>query len=252
MLSFFIYTMITKRAGIYKITNTITQDFYIGSAVNFKKRFQIHLSYLRKNKHHSRYLQNSFNKYGESIFIFEELVVCPQEYLLKLEQWFLDSLNPIYNICKVAGSWLGQKHSEESKANMKKAQALVADKKRAAMIGRKIFKPINNKKSIPIVQLSLTGEFIKEWQSTAEISRQLNIKDSDISSVCKKRRVTSKGFKWVYATEYYSIINSEGVWIDSKHYRNSIRGLHMKGRKLTEEHKENIGNGLKNSKRYSK
>jgi group I intron endonuclease len=36
--------------------------------------------------------------------------------ILEREQYYLDSLKPQYNILKVAGSPLGTKHSEETKA----------------------------------------------------------------------------------------------------------------------------------------
>ena len=47
-------------------------------------------------------------------------------------------------------------------------------------------------------QLSLEGEFIKEWDSIIEASRALKINDPSISSVCKGKRKTSGGFKWEY------------------------------------------------------
>ena len=46
---------------------------------------------------------------------------------------------------------------------------------------------IAKKLSIPIVQLSLTGEFTKEWNSISEVERNLGYKNGDISSVCKKQ-----------------------------------------------------------------
>jgi hypothetical protein len=44
---------ITNNSGIYCIKNIINNKLYIGSAKNFRIRFNIHLSQLRKNKHHS-------------------------------------------------------------------------------------------------------------------------------------------------------------------------------------------------------
>jgi len=59
--------------GVYKITNTITNDFYIGLAISLDNRKCIHFCLLRKNKHGNQFLQNSWNKYGEKVFIFEIL-----------------------------------------------------------------------------------------------------------------------------------------------------------------------------------
>jgi hypothetical protein len=37
------------------------------------------------------------------------------------EQYYLDLLNPEYNLCKTAGSCLGYKHTQEGQANMRTA-----------------------------------------------------------------------------------------------------------------------------------
>jgi group I intron endonuclease len=109
------------KCGIYKIQSIIKpKQFYIGSAINFNNRKDSHLCFLRKNKHHSEKLQNHFNKYGESDLRFEFLIGCNEKDLICIEQFFIDSLNPYFNICKIAGNTLGFKHSEESKQKMRK------------------------------------------------------------------------------------------------------------------------------------
>ena len=61
---------ILKNCGIYVIRNIVNDNIYIGSSVNIKKRFCQHRNSLRKNKHHNKYLQRSWNKYGEENFEF--------------------------------------------------------------------------------------------------------------------------------------------------------------------------------------
>lgn len=56
--------------GNYKIKNMINGRTYINSAINFSKRVSRHVNLLNKNKRHSRYLQNSWNKHGSDNFIF--------------------------------------------------------------------------------------------------------------------------------------------------------------------------------------
>jgi len=107
---------------IYKITNKITNDFYVGSAVNFNNRKWGHISSLRKNKHKNIFVQNSWNKYGEDAFIFEVIeVVDRKENLIIREQHWIDELQPTFNFAKIAGSPLGVKHTEESRKNMSSA-----------------------------------------------------------------------------------------------------------------------------------
>jgi group I intron endonuclease len=56
--------------GIYKIINVVNNKFYVGSAVNFKRRKTRHFSELRTGKHNNSKLQNAWNKYGEQSFVF--------------------------------------------------------------------------------------------------------------------------------------------------------------------------------------
>jgi group I intron endonuclease len=56
--------------GIYKIINVVNNKFYVGSAVDFKRRKARHFSELRNKKHNNQKLQNAWNKYGEQAFVF--------------------------------------------------------------------------------------------------------------------------------------------------------------------------------------
>lgn len=123
-------------SGIYKILNIANCKIYIGSAKNFYKRWNLHRSDLINNKHPNRYLQFAWNKQGEWFFKFEiiEIVDDPIK-LIEREQYWIDLLAPEYNICKIAGSNLGIKYSEESKKKMSAWQIgrKMSDEARARM-----------------------------------------------------------------------------------------------------------------------
>jgi group I intron endonuclease len=105
-----------KISGIYKIQSQIKPDrIYIGSAIDINDRWRCHLKDLRKKKHSNIKLQNHFNRYGETDFQFSILLGCNKEDLIKIEQYFIDSYNPYFNICKIAGNCLGVKRSDETK-----------------------------------------------------------------------------------------------------------------------------------------
>lgn len=109
-------------SGIYLIKSTINpKRIYIGSAVNIHKRWNYHREDLRKNKHGNQRLQNHYNKYGEYDLQFFILLGCEKEELIRYEQFFIDSYNPYFNICKVAGSRAGMIHSKETKAKMRES-----------------------------------------------------------------------------------------------------------------------------------
>ena len=58
---------------------------------------------------------------------------------------------------------------------------------------------INGKKnSIPILQFTKSGEFMKEWPSAKEAYRQLGISPSPICQCCKGRCKSAGGFVWRY------------------------------------------------------
>ena len=111
--------MNTKQAGIYSITSKINGKRYVGSASRFCIRWGIHISNLRKNKHHSQHLQNHFNKYGEDDLVFSILEVVERgelslndfkQLLLDKEQTYLNNWNEChFNCLKTAGSNLGYK-----------------------------------------------------------------------------------------------------------------------------------------------
>jgi excinuclease UvrABC nuclease subunit len=104
-----------KFTGIYKIINNLTNEFYIGSAVNFDKRWKEHKRRLNKGTHHSPILQNAWVKYGEFSFSFIIILYCERDNLLLYEQRAINVYKPKYNISPTAGSTLGAKHSLETK-----------------------------------------------------------------------------------------------------------------------------------------
>lgn len=75
-------------------------------------------------KNNSR-IYRALVKYGYSSFKLEILEYCEPGILIGREQYYLDLLNPEYNIwqplAKKAGSLLGFRHSEASRELMKKA-----------------------------------------------------------------------------------------------------------------------------------
>lgn len=107
--------------GIYEIVNTANGKRYVGSAVNIRKRWNGHRLLLRCGRHHAGPLQNSWTKYGESVFEFRKLLICSKANLILYEQAAMDALNPEFNILRVAGSCLGVKRGPETGAKISAA-----------------------------------------------------------------------------------------------------------------------------------
>ena len=110
-------------AVIYRITNMLTDDFYIGSAQSFERRAWQHRYDLRRNGHKNPHMQASWNKYGEDAFVFEVLEEVPDgEKVLEIENKYLHACvgQPnCFNVNRDAiYSRLGQTLSDSSKAQL--------------------------------------------------------------------------------------------------------------------------------------
>lgn len=118
--------MSSLNCGIYSIENKINGKTYIGSSVNLKRRLACHLVLLSTNRHPNQKLQRSWDKHGSENFKIEilEYLHPTKEILLAREQYWIDLLNVVatgYNISPTAGSSLGTKFTEETRAKMRAA-----------------------------------------------------------------------------------------------------------------------------------
>ena len=86
----------SKISGIYKITNTITGDFYIGSQ-SIKKRSENHKYQSVWIAIPNDQLCQDMNKYGDENFVFEILAEVEADKLKETEQQFIEKLKPTYN-----------------------------------------------------------------------------------------------------------------------------------------------------------
>lgn len=86
-----------KISAVYKIVNEVTGDFYIGSSRNVKRRWAEHKCPSTWKQHPNNPMYKDIQKYGVDRFRFQILVPIIPEYLTKVEQEFIEMLNPTYN-----------------------------------------------------------------------------------------------------------------------------------------------------------
>ncbi|YP_009252433.1 GIY-YIG endonuclease, partial (mitochondrion) [Hirsutella rhossiliensis] len=212
-------------SGIYMILNKETLSYYIGSASTgrINSRFTNHLIYLRGSK----VLKNSVNKYGIHNFVFIVLELFPEivnqennKKLLNLEDFYIKSLLPDYNILTEAGSSFGYKHTEVTRIKMKtnyseQRRKQIGDLNRGKTLCSKTIesmrqsalnrKDVNyteqgilnmkkNSKSIIVKQLNNTvyGEF----NSIVETAEALNCSTKTIQRTLKSSSKLLKG-RWI-------------------------------------------------------
>ena len=86
-----------KISGIYKITNTITGDFYIGSSKDVKHRWACHKCQSKWNECPNNPMYQDMKQYGVDSFVFEVLAEVEAGSLKEMEQHFIETLKPTYN-----------------------------------------------------------------------------------------------------------------------------------------------------------
>ena len=92
-----------KISGIYKITNTITGDFYIGSSKDIKRRWAAHKWKSRWKNYPNNPMYQDMQKYGVDKFEFQVLVEVEIASLKEIEQQFIETLKPTYNDTRANG-----------------------------------------------------------------------------------------------------------------------------------------------------
>ena len=125
-----------NKSGIYKWTNKLTNDIYVGQSKDLAKRFikYFNLSYLKNRE--TLVISRALIKYGYSNFSLEILEYCDIANLTEREQYYFDKLNPEYNTLKIAGSSLGRKLTEETKTKISKSLKGIYEKEKSALYGR--------------------------------------------------------------------------------------------------------------------
>ena len=84
-----------KISGVYKITNIITGEFYIGSSNDIKHRWAHHRSISVWKLRPGMKLYQAFIKYGLNNFTFD--IIEETTDLHNREQYYIEQLNPSYN-----------------------------------------------------------------------------------------------------------------------------------------------------------
>lgn len=144
---------------VYSILNIVNDKRYVGSTINPSSRLREHFNSLSKGSHHSILLQRAFNKYGEHSFtvdILEEDI--PLNILRDREQYWIDKINPEYNIYKDVRKYSTFKFSDEVRNNIAKS---------------------HQREKYTVYCLNNN----KTYQSASEAARDLGIKPARINNV---------------------------------------------------------------------
>lgn len=242
------------KSGVYIIKNKINDMVYVGSTtMSFKKRFQHHISMLRKNAHKNKYLQNAWNKYGEDNFEFNVIKVCDKEFCLTEEQIFIDiNCNNSYNINPLASGTpnMSQETINKRAATMRKkyeSGEFVSNFKtghtpwnKGVVMGETHYLKVPKKKTKKLEELNkqkslifresapkvdifnINNEYLGTWRSSLDIQENSLLDNfvliPHINSRFKKGRL-SKPYYYLAANHINSCLNNK---------LNSYKGLYFK------------------------
>lgn len=89
--------------------------------------------------------------------------------------------------------WFNKKMPKEARENMSKA-------KKGMKFSEEFIQMVANINKIPVIQMDLKGNFIKEWPSAKDAGKAISISNPGITACCrnKPKYKTAGGFKWKY------------------------------------------------------
>ena len=106
----------SKVSGVYKITNTATKDFYIGSSKDVKHRLACHKCQSTWKKCPNNPLYLDMQKYSVDKFEFQVIAEVEADKLKVAEQKFIETLKPTYNNYRANG-WDFDRYKEYQKSD---------------------------------------------------------------------------------------------------------------------------------------
>ena len=154
--------------GIYKIENKVNGKVYVGQSVDITSRWKSHRSELKRGIHYNDHLQRAWNKYGENNFTFTVIEECKKDDLNDKEIYWID----YFKSCEYENGY----NSSIGGA------------------GDILYRPI--------LQFSLSGDFINEWKNSREASIKTDTPQQGIYGSCVKKYKHSRSYIWVYKDDY--------------------------------------------------
>lgn len=188
--------------GIYKITNKITGQIYIGQSTDIERRWIEHRTPKARG---NNILHGDMKKHGIDNFVFEVIEKCEPSALSERELYYIKSLNPYYNT-------VGKLVSEETREKIRQSN-------------KKWWNNLPESTKQKIITENLKGP-AKGHLVSAETRAKISKKVSEVQKI--KVRCIETG----------EIYNSVGEFEDAKAYRGacsaywagrikSVKGYHV-------------------------
>lgn len=152
---------------VYGIITEDKERLYVGSTTSIVKRVQKHRALLRKNNHHSKYLQRCFNKNINLYYFIIEIT----ENLEDCELFWIRRLQPVFN------------STQDTQSIFRTEQFI-----------EKYTKPAAEKMRKSIICYNMDGTVYSEYKSLSEAAEAHKTSRSNIRLSCISNTRTCKGF----------------------------------------------------------
>lgn len=202
---------------IYCFKNKTNGKVYIGQATNLYGRYYTHMRESKDGHRDSATIfHRAIRKYGIKNF---DVIVLEKDLdwsvMNERETFYITKHNSTddvfgYNICLYGNTTRGRKRPASEMEGIKKymrsriGELNVFYGKHHTDETKQLIRERHQK---AIVQLDISGNFIKEWKSVGDASRFLNIGNSGIQNCISGRTKSSGGFKWTHLDKYKECSN---------------------------------------------
>lgn len=176
--------------AVYMIINTKNGKRYIGSSKNVRNRLWGHRANLRHNKHYNHLLQDDWNEYGENSFEYSIIEICTIENKFDREQYYVQTLNPEYNICIDDVKNPPQMIESHKKQSITRKQRMATGE----------ISITNNK---PVYVYYKDGSFVGHWNGIKPAARALGIHCSSAHRVVQGIDTQTNGYKFFLEPQEY-------------------------------------------------
>jgi len=193
---------------IYKITNKVNGKMYIGlTTQTILKRWKQHIQHsFNKNIYgYKYYFHRAMRKYGVENFVIEQIDVAYSEKELKDKEIYY--INKFNTYCK---------NEQSNGYNLTKGG------------------DDGGHRFTPIIQLSLKGKFIKEWEGIIKASESLDLENSNIGSCCLGKRSKCGNYIWMYKDDYEKGLRKTFIENRGRYLIKEVIQLDLNGNYLAE------------------
>ena len=200
-------------SGVYKITNTVTNEFYIGCSTNLLRRWSNHKTRYKEktNKEYNKKLYASMRKYGIKNFKFTVLeIVSNVDYLFSKEALYIEKTNAC--VVGLNDNIKGENHGRarltaadvvdirERYALLESKRNVYADYKNKISEGG--FNKVWNGKTWSEIMMNVYTRSNKEYHkndtgSSGETNSRTNLSNEDVINI-RKRKASGEKCRSVY------------------------------------------------------